>query len=39
MEPNGEGYDAEILGSCGGLEAALTSPMDELISWDLYLHR
>lgn len=32
LGPKAEGYDAEILGLCGGLEAALTSPIFELIS-------
>ena len=32
LGPKAEVYDAEILGLCGGLEAALTSPMVGLIS-------
>lgn len=32
LVPKAEVYDAEILGLCGGLEAALTSPMVGLIS-------
>ncbi len=32
MGPKAEVYDAEILGLCGGLEAALTSPMFRAIS-------
>lgn len=32
LVPKAEVYDAEILGLCGGLEAALTSPIVGLIS-------
>lgn len=32
LGPKAEVYDAEILGLCGGLEAALTSPMVEVSS-------